>query len=579
MCAVTAVEPGDVPAGRVVVFRGSGSRGTVFTGTAARATAAAVAVVGDRIAAVGGDEQVAPFLARADEIVDLDGRLLVPGFHDAHVHPLHAGLERIRCDLTPASTAADYLDLIGRYAGMHPDRPWILGGGWAMAAFPGGCPTAAALDAVVADRPVLLPNRDHHSAWVNSRALELAGVDARTPDPPDGRIERDAAGNPTGTLHEGAEQLVRRLAPPDTAADLDEALALAQAHLHSLGIVGWQDAWVLFADPARPNDHDAYLRADAAGRLTARVRGALWWDRGCPADGIADQVAAMVRARARAAGTGAGAAGPGAGGGRYVAGTVKVMQDGVAETYTAAMLEPYLDRCGHPTANTGHSFLDAALLREVVPALDAAGFQVHFHALGDRAVRECLDAVEAAGAGAKDLRHHLAHLQLVHPDDVGRFRTLRAAATVQALWACHEPQLDELTIPFLGERRAGWQYPFGDLERAGAVLAMGSDWPVSSPDPWQAIHVAVNRVEPGAGPDVQPLLGHQRLSLATALTAYTAGSAWVDHLDDVSGSITVGRQADLALCDRDPFAAPVGQIAHTRVLRTYVAGRLVHSAE
>jgi predicted amidohydrolase YtcJ len=551
--------PAAPSAGRVVVFR----NGPVFTGTASRATASAVAVVGEHIAAVGGDEQVAPFVSRADEIVDLDGRLLGPGFHDAHAHPLHAGLELIRCDLTPGETAVDYLDLIGRYASANPDQPWILGGGWAMAAFPGGCPTAVALDAVVADRPVLLPNRDHHSAWVNSRALELAGIDARTPDPADGRIERDAAGNPTGTLHEGAEHLVRQLAPQDTTVDFDDALRLAQDHLHALGIVGWQDAWVL------AGDHDAYLRADTAGRLTARVRGALWWERGCPADGVAEQVAELVRAREQAAGSVDLKAR------RYVPGTVKVMQDGVAETYTAAMLEPYLDRCGHPTANTGHSFLDAALLRQVVPALDAAGFQVHFHALGDRAVRECLDAVEAAGITGKDLRHHLAHLQLVHPDDIGRFRPLRAAATIQALWACHDPQMDELTIPFLGDRRAGWQYPFGDLERAGAVLAMGSDWPVSSPDPWQAIHVAVNRVEPGAAPDTPPLLVHQQLSLATALTAYTAGSAWVNHVDDVSGSITVGRQADLAVCDRDPFNGGVEEIAHTRVQATYVAGRLV----
>ncbi len=554
-----------------VVFR----NGPVFTGTAARATATAVAVVGHRIAAVGGDAEMAPYLPHAAEIVDLGGRLLVPGFHDAHAHPIHAGLELLRCDLSGGATAAEYLDLVGRYAAAHPDRPWILGGGWAMAAFPGGCPTAAALDAVVGDRPVLLPNRDHHSVWVNSAALRLAGIDARTPDPADERIERDAAGNPTGTLHEAAEDLVRRLAPPDTAADLDDALARAQDHLHALGIVGWQDAWVLFGDePAGAGDHGAYLRADAAGRLTARVRGSLWWDRTCTAEGIAGQVAELAAARSQAVDTGAV-------GGRYVPGTVKVMQDGVAETYTAAMLEPYLDRCGHTTTNTGHSFVDAALLRDVVAALDAEDFQVHFHALGDRAVRECLDAVGHARAanGTGDRRHHLAHLQLVHPDDVARFRGLGAAATVQALWACHDDQMDDLTIPFLGERRAGRQYPFGDLERAGAVLAMGSDWPVTSADPWQAIHVAVNRVVPDAEPGTPPLFEAQALSLTTALTAYTAGSAWVDHVDDVSGSIAVGLDADLAVCDRDPFAAPPDRIGDTRVLRTYVAGRCVYRAD
>jgi predicted amidohydrolase YtcJ len=541
--------------------------GPVFCSNAARSTASAVAV-DDRgtIVAVGGDAEVSSYLARADEVVDLAGRLLVPGFIDAHVHPVMAGVEMGQCNLTGTDTVAGYAELIGQYAAAHPDRPWILGGGWSMAAFPGGRPTRHDVDAVVSDRPFFLPNRDHHSYWANTRALALAGIDASTPDPDDGRIERDSAGEPTGLLHEGAGHLIERLLPEPSQADYDEGLRVAQSYLHSLGIVGWQDAWTRYGEGA--NEHEAYRRASREGWLTARVRGALWWDRSCPATEVADAVAELVRLRAEVGDDG-----------NYRATSVKIMQDGVAETFTAAMLEPYLDRCGHATDNTGHSFLTAELLREVVAALDAADFQIHVHALGDRAVRETLDALDAARAlnGTSGRRHHLAHLQIVHPDDIRRFRQLGATATIQALWACHEPQMDDLTIPFLGDRRSGWQYPFGDLFRDGASLAMGSDWPVSSPDPLQAIHIAVTRTDVSAPAGTPPLDAEQGLTLATALAAYTAGSAYINGVDDRRGTIAPGMAADLVVLDRNPFEGAIDEIGHTGVDRTYVDGRLVFS--
>lgn len=219
---------------------------------------------------------------------------------------------------------------------------------------------------------------------------------------------------------------------------------------------------------------------------------------------------------------------------------------------------------------------------EAVPALDAAGFQVHFHAIGDRAVRECLDAVEEAirRNGRGDNRHHIAHLQVVHPDDVPRFRTLGVAANMQSLWAALEPQMVELTLPFLGAERSGWQYPFGDLLRAGAVLAAGSDWSVSTPNPLAAIHVAVNRLSaPGYEEgEYEPFLPEQAIDLATSLTAYTAGSAWVNHLDADTGTIEEGKYADLVVLDRDPFAGPAAEIGETRVLQTFVEGERVFAA-
>ncbi|SEC64138.1 hypothetical protein SAMN05216489_01243 [Streptomyces sp. 3213] len=522
-------------------------------------TATAVAVTGDRITAVGHDE-VHDLAGPGTQVVDLAGRLLLPGFQDAHVHPVPAGLELTQCDLTGAKTAADTLAAVRAYADAHPWREWITGGGWSMEAFEGGTPTKELLDSVVADRPVYLPNRDHHGAWVNSRALKLAGITRDTPDPADGRIERDASGEPAGTLQEGAMQLVGRLTPPTTPADRLAALLHAQRHLHALGITAWQDAIVgRFAGMADPSD--AYLTAARDGSLTARVVGALWWDR----ERGAEQIPELAERRAALSH------------GRFRAGSVKLMLDGVAETGTAALLDPYLDKCGCVTGNRGTSFIDPDQLPKYVTELDALGFQCHFHALGDRAVRNALDAVEAAreANGPSDTRPHLAHLQVVHPDDVARFARLGAVANIQPLWAAHEPQMDELTIPFLGPERALWQYPFGALLRSGATLAAGSDWPVSSPDPLQGIHVAVNRVEPGsAGPVFLP---GERIGLAEALTAYTAGSAYANHLDD-TGRVAAGALADLVVLDRDPFAAPPEEIAQTRVALTYVGGAEVYAA-
>ena len=523
-------------------------------------TATAVAVTGDRITAVGHAE-VHDLAGPGTQVVDLAGRLLLPGFQDAHVHPVPAGLELTQCDLTGTRTAQDTLATVRAYAEAHPEREWITGGGWSMEAFEGGTPTKELLDSVVPDRPVYLPNRDHHGAWVNSRALELAGVTRDTPDPADGRIERDASGEPAGTLQEGAMQLVGRLTPPTTPGDRLAALLHAQRHLHALGITAWQDAIVgRFAGMADPSD--AYLTAARDGSLTARVAGALWWDR----ERGAEQIPELVERRAALSH------------GRFRAGSVKLMLDGVAETGTAALLDPYLDKCGCATGNRGTSFIDPDQLPKYVVELDVLGFQCHFHALGDRAVRNALDAVEAARAanGPSDTRPHLAHLQVVHPDDVARFARLGAVANIQPLWAAHEPQMDELTIPFLGPERALWQYPFGALLRSGATLAAGSDWPVSSPDPLHGIHVAVNRVEPGGtGPVFLP---GERIGLAEALTAYTAGSAYVNHLDD-TGRVAAGALVDLVVLDRDPFAAPPEEIAETRVALTYVGGAKVYAAD
>ncbi|MEU2672512.1 amidohydrolase [Streptomyces sp. NPDC007164] len=534
------------------------TEGPVLTMDPARTRASSLAVGGERITAVGHDE-VRELIGPGTEVVDLTGKLLLPGFQDSHIHAVGGGSELAECDLAEIVDVGACLERIRAYADTHPEREWITGGGWSMESFAGGLPTRQLLDSVVPDRPVLLANRDHHGAWANTRALELAGLSAATPDPADGRIEREADGFPSGMLQEGATALVSRLVPPSTPKDRLAGLLRAQKLLHSLGITGWQDALLgRFNGMADPSQ--AYLAAARDGSLTARVSGALWWDR----ERGAEQIPELVGRREELTY------------GRFRAGSVKIMQDGIAENFTAALTAPYLDGCGCATANSGLSFVDPQALRGHVTALDALDFQVHFHALGDRAVREALDAIGAAVAanGRRGNRHHLAHLQVVHPDDLPRFAALGAIANIQPLWAAHEPQMDELTIPFLGPERAAWQYPFGGLLRSGATLAAGSDWPVSSPDPLAGIHVAVNRREPGTD-DGRVFLPEQRIDLLSAIAAYTAGSSHVNRLDD-AGSLLPGNLADLVVLDRDILAAPPEEIAEARVERTYVGGALVH---
>lgn len=546
--------------------------GPCYTADAARSWTSGIAVRAGVITALG-EQAARDAIGPRTRVVDLAGKLALPGFIDAHVHPVFGGAERLRCDLTGSRDAHEAVARVAAYAAANPQVPWIVGGGWSMDQFPGGAPSRALLDAIVPDRPVFLLNRDHHDAWANSLALRVAGVDRDTPDPVGGRIAREPGGEPAGALHEEAANLVGRHAPRLSEDDYLHALLEGQRYLHSFGVTGWQDAIVggyLGYDDILP----AYLRAAREGLLMGHVTGALWWDRNRGLEQIADLV------ERRAAAADALTAGSAAGLGGFTAGTVKIMQDGICENLTAAMLEPYLDGAGHPTGNHGHSYLDAALLAEAVTRLDALGFQVHVHAIGDRGVREALDAFEAARAtnGPTGNRHHIAHIQVVDPRDIPRFRELDVTANMQALWAAEDEQMRALNEPVLGARRYVRQYPFEALRRSGATLAAGSDWPVSTPDPLQAVHVAVNRTLPDAVAGTPPFLPDQALALGDALAAYTIGSARVCRAETRTGSLEIGKRADLAVLDRDVFGAAAQRIGEASVVLTVAAGAVVHDA-
>ena len=544
--------------GDEVLFSG----GTVFDGqgflppgTSVRVRAGKITEVGPATAAGGA------------EVIDLDGGTLLPGFIDAHAHPVFAGNQLQHCDLRPATSAAGYLELIAAYAQAHPDEEWITGGGWSMDSFPGGTPDqgAAGRDRRSTARSTCRTGTGT-APGSTSRALELAGITAATPDPADGRIERDAAGQPTGMLQEGATRLVSpgcsRKSPRTTGMQAllaaQQLPALARPHR----LAGRDHRQLPWASPTRWAPTCA---RPAPGTLTATVAGALWWDRNRGLDQLPEL---LERRRIGQAG-------------RFRATSVKMMLDGVAENHTAAMLEPYLDGDGCDSGHAGLDFIDPAELPGYVTALDAEGFQVHFHALGDRAVRNALDAIEAARSrraapGRSGTTWPTCRWST--PTTSRGSRQLSATANIQALWATHEPQMDDLTIPFLGERRSGWQYPFGSLVAAGAPLCAGSDWPVSSPNPLWGTHVAVNRSLPASagGPGADPFLPGQAISLPVALAAYTSGSARVNGRDDEAGAIRPGLDADFAVVDADLAHLPAAEICLASVRQTWVRGDLAY---
>ncbi|WP_252199843.1 amidohydrolase [Brevibacterium sp. RIT 803] len=488
----------------------------------------------------------------SERTITATGKLITPGFVDAHVHTTFGGQESLACDLSEAQGLEASLEAIRDYV-TATDDSWVTGGGWSMADFPGGAPTAVILDELSPDRPVILLSADHHSAWVNTRAMDLAGLDASTPTPPDGVIEKDEAGAPTGCLHESAMDLVSVHVPAATDADIRAGLLAGQSSLHAFGVTAWMDAIVGDYSGHR-SPFDAYIEAEDTGDLTAEVVGSLWWPR--DVDDIDAQVAALLEQRRTH--------------GAFRTTSVKFMLDGIVESRTAAMSAEYSCACG----GFGTSYFTREHLHRAFAALDAAGFDIHCHAIGDAANKAALDAFEAIGNSVR--RHHIAHVQVVDPVDIGRFAQLGITANLQALWACHDQQLLDLNLPYLGTERSRWLYPFKSFADAGTHLAMGSDWPVSTPNPWEAIHVAVNRSHPDAG-DPAPLLPEQAIDLSTALRAYTSGSA---HLlrSEANGSIRTGQIANLALASVDPFTLDPGRLAWVHNEMTIAGGRIVHDA-
>jgi predicted amidohydrolase YtcJ len=525
--------------------------GRIYTLDDARTWAEAVAIDDGRIVFVGTDEDADAFVGPGTRFVDVEGRMVLPGFHDSHVHPVSGGVELGQCNLNGLSTRDGVFAAIEECAARTPDEEWVVGGGWDLPLFPGANPHRTDLDRLSPDQPAYLSSADGHSAWVNSRALDIAGIDATTADPPNGRIERDpGTGEPSGTLRESASALVSKHLPPLGPSDYAEGLRRALHMANGFGITSLIEA------SAGERFLEAYAALARSGELTARVKVSLTVDESRDESQVDDLV--RLREKYQAQGIRADAA--------------KIFADGVIESGTSALLEPYLDFEHRGELNYAPEVLD-----RIVARLDREGFQVHVHAIGDRAIRASLDAFEKAAKanGPRDSRHHIAHIELFHPDDIPRFRTLGVVANFQPLWAFADTYITDLTEPQLGAERSRWLYPLKSLADSGAVLAAGSDWSVSSMNPLDAIQVAVTRrdVTASAGPAWIP---EELVDLDTILSAYTRGGAYLRHEESLTGSLEVGKRADLIVLEKNLFDVPATEIHRVKVLLTLLDGEEVH---
>lgn len=523
----------------------------IHTMDAAHPRATALAIASGRLAYVGGEAGVAAHIGAATRVVDLAGRAVLPGLHDSHSHPMSSGLWLARCRLGEAESVGALEAAIRACDAALPAGRWLLGRGWQPAQFGDAQPTRQALDELVPERPAYLATVEGYAAWVNSAALRAAGIDADTPDPPGGRIGHDADGTPSGLLHDAAIWLVLRHAPRPTQAEYRQALRQVTAMANAQGITALVDASV------DAGMLDAYRAADRAGELTVRVVATQRVDgaRG------PEQVEAMA-ARARQAH-----------GRRLRADAAKIYLDGDVERRSAALLEPYV---GFP-AERGELLLQPAALDALVRALDAAGFQVHLHTMGDRAVRVALDAFERAAAanGPRERRHVLSHLELVDPADLPRFARLGVAADIQPAWAWRDPRIATVEEPLLGAARSRRLYPNGSLAASGAPLVAGSDWPATPLNAWRAMGIAMTRQPPDGGATWLP---DQRIGLQELLRAYTIAGARLAGAQDTSGSLEAGKAADLVVLDRDPHDLPARELGSIGVLLTLLEGEVVYRA-
>jgi predicted amidohydrolase YtcJ len=530
----------------------------IWTAEAGMPWAEAVAIRGDRIVYVGSGQGAEAFRGTRTEVMDLAGRLVVPGFNDAHVHLVDGALSLERVDLIEDESLEAVQSRIRTFAAQNPKRPWVLGRGWLYGAFPGGLPTKEQLDAVIADRPAYMECYDLHTGWANSRALAAAGITSETKDPPNGVIVRDPkTGEATGALKEEASAVVASKIPVPAGEERYALLLRAVAFLSSHGITSIQDAG-LVAPADLATDVPLLDRARAEGRLTVRVRAAVEMRPG----NVEAPIATVRGLRSRHHDPVL----------RF--GAVKGFVDGVVEAETAAMLAPY------PDGTTGSTNWTAEALNAAAVAADRAGLQVWLHAIGDRAVRMALDAHQATleAGGQADRRGRIEHIETISPADYPRFKALGVIASMQPLHAEPGPNLDSVWERNAGPDRASRAFSWGNLERSGARLVFGSDWPVVTPDVLRGLYCAVTRKNRGGKPE-GGWLPEQAVSLESALRHYTIDGAYASFEEDLKGSITPGKLADIVILSEDLFKARPEAILRAKVVATIMAGRVVYRDE
>lgn len=527
----------------------------VYTADPGRPLAEALAVAGGRIVCVGDNPSAREWIGPRTEVFEKLGMVL-PGFRDTHIHPLTGSFNLLECRLTGPADREAYLQQVRVYARANEDQSFIRGGGWMPDAFPPAGPDRTDLDAVVTDRPVVLKAMDGHSAWVNTRALREAGIGRGTPDPPGGLIVRDpSTGEATGTLREwSAMDLVESRLPKPTGRELATAGWAFREMASRMGIVSVHEAM------AKKEELAAYRELEQSGELALRVQAAML----CDPPGGPERIADLLEMREIYGGV------------LLRPRTAKIFLDGVVESHTARMIEPYADRPGFH----GEFLWERDALDRTLTALDGAGLQVHFHAIGDAAVRLALDTLEGAlkPKGRRNARPLIAHCDLVDPADIPRFAKLGVTAVLQPAWFYEERNFPGTILRFLGKRRAYGLYRMKSLLAAGTRIACGSDWPFSGElntfNPLEAIQVGVTRAGIEADPE-RPYMPEERVDLAALIDGFTIHGAWADGQEAWTGSLAPGKAADLVVLDRNLFAIPPAEISRSRVLMTLMEGRPV----
>ncbi|MGA2002572.1 MAG: amidohydrolase [Terriglobales bacterium] len=527
----------------------------IYTVNPQQKWAEAIAIRLDRIVAVGDRKQVEELRGPSTRIIDAGGRLLLPGFTDCHIHFMQGSLGLTHVILDGATTVAEIQKRVKTYADAHPNEPWILGMGWTYPVFgPAAVPNKKMLDDVIADRPVYLDAFDGHSAWANSKALALAGIDRNTPNPPNGEIVRDENGDPTGALKESASDLVSSKAPEPTRAERIDALRRGLHAANRVGLVRVHSAGQDF------EYLDLYNELRTRGQLSVRFYIAYFLD----PPGLTPEIISAIEGARK----------------QYnddwiEGGVVKTMLDGVIEAHTAGMLAPYSD----DPSKIGKLFWDPDKYKATIADLDARGLQIFTHAIGDRSVRLALDAYENAAAinHTHDARHRIEHIETIDAADIERFGKLGVIASMQPLHSYPDDDTLNIWCRNIGPDRASRAWVWGSIEQKGGRLAFGSDWPVVTLNPWEGLQTALTRQtkegEPAGG-----FLPKQRLSLESAVRAYTLGAAFAGHREKSEGSLEVGKLADLILLDRNLFKIEPSEVGQTEVLFTMVGGKLVYES-
>jgi predicted amidohydrolase YtcJ len=540
-----------------LVFR----NGVVYTVDAVRSWASAVAVIDNRIVYVGGEHGVEEHIDDDTRVIDLQGRMLLPGFHDSHLHPLGGGTGLTRLALDGIYDREEVFSRIRTYVEANPDLPWIIGRGWIEAPFlPEGVPNRQMLDRLVPDRPVFIRNASGHQAWVNSRALEIAGITAETPDPPNGRIDREPSGAPSGSLHEAASRLVSAHIPDETDADRERALERALDAMASYGVTTITDAG------SSPESERAFASLYEQGAMTVR---AVLCQRHDHTRDDAEQLREFVRRREAL-------------NHQFLrASCVKIPLDGIIEHHTSALLEPYHDQ----PDSRGMIFLQPERLQPLVEMVDKEGFQIHVHSIADRSTRDALDALENAieANGFRDARPTLSHLQLVNPADIPRFRELGVIPNITPIWG----RLDFwelMAIDTLGPERGEQLFLNQDYLRHGATLVWGTDWSVTTLSPLEGIETAVTRrhlggINPNTKEPDQTWMPDQTLNLEQAIAAYTINGAYLVHAEDLTGSVETGKLADLVVLEQNLFEVSPLEIHTVNTDMTIFDGRVVYERE